>query len=380
MSGKWDLFVFAGEVSGDIHGEGLLKKIKEQKPEVKIFGVAGPKMRAVGLDCFMPMEKFQVMGFIDVFLALPRLMVQFYKIRNAILKENPKGVVGIDYPGFNLRLAKSLRKKGYSGKICQYISPTVWIWGKKRIQILENNHDLLLVILPFEKEYFKDANLRVEYVGHPLMERIATHSYKTVPGLDAGIPIGLFPGSRKKEVERTLPLYLEVAKKLLEKNKDYIFPISLAHIRFEPFINGLIEEKKLPKEKFFLVPFEERYDCMKKLQCAIAKSGTVTLELALHRVPTVVTYPVSKLDYIIIRKILKIILPHYCIVNILCKKEVFPECIGPQFTFDEVYRSTCGFIDSKDLSSLQREFDRLHSLLENKIASDQAARSVLSFL
>ncbi len=147
------LFIFAGEKSGDLHGGHLLRELFTTHPHLHISGVGGPSMRAQGLKCFLSMEDFQVMGFVDVFFALPRLARQFYLIKNFILREQPPIVLLIDYPGFNLRLAASLRKAGFQGHICHYICPSVWAWGKKRIPHMARTLDTLFSILPFEKSF-----------------------------------------------------------------------------------------------------------------------------------------------------------------------------------------------------------------------------------
>jgi len=193
-----DLFIVAGEASGDQLGEDLLQALKPS--QLKIMGIGGPKMRAAGMETIFPMENLQVMGFIDVLFALPHLIRYFNKTVDAILKTRPKAVVTIDYPGFNLRLARTLRKKGFKGKICHYVCPSVWAWGKKRIGLMAKNLDLLLSILPFEQPLFAKTNLTVEYVGHPLVQKI---SVQENPDLQL---IAFFPGSRTKEIEE-FPLF-----------------------------------------------------------------------------------------------------------------------------------------------------------------------------
>src|SRR3990167_4995403 len=163
-----DIFMVAGEVSGDKLGGTLVESILKKQKDLELIGIGGPEMRAHGLFPIIPMEELQVMGFIDVIKHLPRLFKIFRRTVQTILDLNPKVVVTIDYPGFNLRLAKKLRKKGYQGKICHVVCPSVWAWGKKRIQTLADNYDLLLTLLPFEKPLFGKTSLRVEYIGHPL--------------------------------------------------------------------------------------------------------------------------------------------------------------------------------------------------------------------
>ena len=188
-----DLFVIAGEKSGDLHGEKILKELYVRNPSLQIAGVAGPLMRSTGIDCFLPMEEFQVMGFVDVFLSLPALARKFYMIANHILKLNPSVVLTIDYPGLNLRLARHLKKKGFTGKICHFICPSVWAFSKK-IPLMATYLDHLFTILPFEKTLFANTSLKVDYVGHPLTSSISAD----LEPLKEKKLIALFPGSRKK--------------------------------------------------------------------------------------------------------------------------------------------------------------------------------------
>ncbi|NDE82769.1 MAG: lipid-A-disaccharide synthase, partial [Chlamydiia bacterium] len=164
---NYDIFIFAGEPSGDLHGEALIQEIRKKDPSLKIAAVAGPRMRALGIDCILPMEEFQVMGFFDVFCALPRLIKHFYFIGKQILAMNPRSAIFIDYPGFNLRMEKHLKKRGFKAELIHYICPSVWVHGKGRIKTMESSLSQLLCILPFEKLCFEGSSLPVTYVGHP---------------------------------------------------------------------------------------------------------------------------------------------------------------------------------------------------------------------
>ena len=175
-------YLFAGEISGDLHGSRLMQALQSQRDQVSFYGVGGPLMRLEGLDCFIQMEKFQVMGFSDVIKALPHLWKLFYQVRDHILNMQPDCLILIDYPGFNLRLARSLRRKGFKGKLVQFICPSVWAHGKKRIAFLAAYFDLLLSIFPFETAYFAKTSLRVEYIGNPLTETISQHNYQSKLG------------------------------------------------------------------------------------------------------------------------------------------------------------------------------------------------------
>lgn len=371
---QYDLFVFAGEKSGDLHGEKILRHLKALHPSLRIVGVGGPRMRAAGMDCVLPMENFQVMGFVDVFLALPQLMRQFYKIARHIRLTNPHTVLFIDYPGFNLRMARHLRKKGFKGRLCHYICPSIWAWGKKRISLMAKHLDLLLTILPFEREYFSKTSLLVQYVGHPLVQRIKEAPKN--PQLLASKTIALFPGSRRKEIERNLPLQLHTCQDLQVKYSELSFAISISEERFRPLIEQLVE-KHAPLLPIQYIPSEQTYSLMRSAFLAIAKSGTVTLELALHEIPTIVTYAISPLDLFIARQLLRIRLPHYCLVNIMAKKEIFPELFGPNFTRSKLYTAVDTFLQNPQCrQQCIIDCQQLKQGLGEEDASLQAAQSL----
>ena len=321
-----DLVLLAGEPSGDLQGALLLEKLFAERPGLKIAAVAGPRMRQFPIECILPMEELQVMGFVDVVLALPRLARIFFALRTFVLQRNPKAVVGIDYPGMHLRLYKALRKRGFSGKLIHYICPTVWAWGKKRIRTMEETLDLLLAILPFEPACFQHTRLRTEYVGHPLV-----HAVRGTAKFAAGKWLALFPGSRPREVERNLPLMLKVAERL--RNED-------------PELRVAVSGAAAPSWAVS-VPREETHALMRSAHLALAKSGTVTLELALHGVPTVVQYAIGRLDTFLAQRVFRIRLPFYALPNIVAGKLIFPEFFGPYLTSDNVFRAARGLLFDK---------------------------------
>jgi lipid-A-disaccharide synthase len=346
------IFIVAGEGSADTLGAGLLEALP---PNLRVVGIGGPKMRATGMEVIFPMEKLQVMGFVDVALALPRLIFLFRKTVRAILKIQPNVVVTIDYPGFNLRLARCLRKKGFRGKICHYICPSVWAWGKKRIPLMEKNLDLLLSVLPFEKKYF--TSLRVEYIGHPLVQQIVPNTAPPQP------LIALFPGSRSHEIKKNLPYMVQ----LQQAFPGYDFVISCAHEKLRP----LLQHQPIP----VLSPTE-----MKKLHpvLAVAKSGTVTLELALQEIPTVVIYAISWLDTFIARHIFHIFLPYYALPNLIAQKLIFPELIGPALNLESLCREVKSLLENP--SATIAACKTLKSQLGKENSNKRAAQLILTLL
>jgi len=382
-----EIFLFAGEKSGDLLGKQLLKSLKKHLPDHSFVGVGGTEMRSEGIDCWMRMEEFQVMGFTDVILALPKIIKQFYALRKRILNTNPEAVILIDYPGFNLRMAQALRKKGYQGKIVQYISPTVWAWGKARIQKMIQSLDLLLCIYPFEESFWEKHPLSAQYVGNPIKETVQTHKYQNNWRKTFGIPdsenlIALFPGSRQREVQRHLPLQLEAAEKLKAQYPDAKFVISCAHKEIIPVMEKMLDHNSLNlHQDIFLLPKDFSYELMRDSRTAIAKSGTVTLELALHKRPTAVMYHVAGLNYFIAKYLLKLNLPYYCIVNILREKEVFPEMIEKGLSVPNIVRNVTKLHEeSPERYACIEDCSKLISFLSETDASNTAAKAIAKLL
>ncbi len=339
---KPDLFVFAGEASGDAHGASILKQLLKARPSLKITGVGGPKMRKLGMEVFMPMEYFQIMGYADVFKNIAKIIYYFKKIQNYILKTQPKAVLFIDYPGFNLRMAKALRKRRYSGKLIHYICPTVWAHGKKRINTLSQTLDLLLSIYPFEEKYFKKTKLKPTYIGHPLIEQsLKNHlvdAWKEKLSIPQEAPlIGIFPGSRSGEIKQNVPKILQACELYLSKFPSTIFLVSVLNPKLKALIEECLNSSSLKVGlHVFLIPSTENHQIMSHIKASIATSGTINFELGVMKVPTVVVYHLTKFNAWIARYIIKLNLPYYCIVNIITKKHIFPELYHLDFIPERV--------------------------------------------
>lgn len=356
-----DLFIVAGEPSGDLQGAKLIEELLKQQPSLKIGAVAGPRMRAFPIETHFQMENLQVMGFIDVVLALPKIARQFFAIRNRILSLNPKRVVCIDYPGFNLRLEQSLREKGYAGKLIHYICPTVWAWGKKRIGIMAKNLDLLLTILPFEPACFSKTNLAVRYVGHPLAQDVPPTAPRHL--------LGLFPGSRRTEVERNFPLQLKTARRLAALDPSLELAVSIASPSLEPLIRNLAPDLRSM----------DNYQLMASCRLALATSGTAALELALRRVPAVVNFAIKPLDLFLAQKIFRIDLPYYSLPNIIASEAVYPELFGPNLTEAALFRWAHQlWFDETARAACQTRCQTVRSRLGSGQASQTAASAILS--
>jgi lipid-A-disaccharide synthase len=334
--GAHTFFFMAGEASGDRHGGLIIDALKQLHPTAQFTGVGGGHMIQAGLSPLLTLEPFEVMGLTDVIFALPRLSILFRKVRQEILAQNPDAVILIDYPGFNLRLAASLRKKGYKGKIFYYISPTVWAHSPKRVEVLAQHVDHLFTLFPFEKQYYSHTSLPVTYVGHPLAQEVLTHQPKSDWRKAVGIPkeatiLGLFPGSRPGEITRNLKNQLRAIEQLQQTHPETIIAVSCASPHLAPLL-----KKGLGERKMVLVPSTYSYELMCESRVALAVSGTVNLELALHKTPTVVVYALGFIASVYAHFILKLALPYFSIVNILADRELFPEFIRKGFRVNTV--------------------------------------------
>jgi len=312
------------------------------------------------------------MGFIDIISAMPRLVFIFYKLLHTILKLNPKVCIFIDYPGFNLRLERALKKRGYKGKLIHYVSPTVWAWSKGRIPMMAENLDHLLTIFPFESKCYAHTPLKVSYVGNPLVHKVKSHLPKKT--FASARRISLFPGSRQKEIERNLPQQIKALESLESSGWD--FALSISSEKYRPLIEKIVSKSAL---KIELIEPKDSYDLMQNTYLAIATSGTVTLELALHNVPTVVTFAVRPIDLFIVRRILKIDLPFYCIVNIIQNEEVFPELFGPNLSINKLsYYVTRFLSNEKAKESCCQKLEELRAGLESDHPAKKAAKIISS--
>jgi lipid-A-disaccharide synthase len=361
-------FLIAGEASGDLHGSALIRALKALKPDQKFLGVGGPQMVHDGLIPLCPFEDFCVMGFSDILFSYPKLRRHGQSIISRIMQEKPRGVILIDYPGFNLRLAQKLREKGYTGKLIQFIAPTVWAWKKGRIQTMDQSLDLVLTIFPFEAAYFTNSPFKTVYVGHPLMQTFKENPLDPAWRAPFQIPeerplLALFPGSRPAEIDRNFPLQWEAAQLFQKKHPEYGIAIVSAQPNLAPL-----------KSNCWQIPFEQRYHLMQDAACALAKSGTVTVELALSGCPSVIEYRLTLLNYFLARYLFRIRLPHYAMANILMSETLFPEWYGVAISPRNLVQSLEEQVQRKEWVRSKKE--TLREILSEKDAAYEAAREI----
>ncbi len=309
------LFVSAGDPSGDIAGFHFLERFAKRNPSVKVFGLGGERMRQCGQEQLVAGEKLAALGFWEVAKKYPFFRKLFHQTLTEIDNRKPAAALLIDYPGFNLRLARQLKKRGVP--VIFYISPQVWAWGAGRIKEMREVIDELLLILPFEVDFFAEHQVKSKYVGHYLLDDIAPEILQK-PYNEASKIIALLPGSRQQEIDRMLPTMLEAARKLGLDKWDFRICGRSAGLDYEPVLSAFSEFR----DKLVI---DKTRETVAESALVISSSGTATLETALIGRPLIVLYKTGALTYAIAKHLVK--LPHIALANIVAGASVAPEFI-----------------------------------------------------
>ncbi|MFZ4439000.1 MAG: lipid-A-disaccharide synthase [Syntrophales bacterium] len=318
------VMIVAGEASGDLHGGNLVRAMHQIDPDLSFYGMGGKKMQAAGVELLADAADMAVVGLTEVVFKLGMILRVMRRLTNTLTKTPPALLILIDYPDFNLPLARAARKRGI--KVLYYISPQVWAWRKDRIDIIRNTVDRMAVILPFEEEFYRKAGVDVTFVGHPLLDEV-TRKYPRAAaqkrfGLqEEAVTIAILPGSRKSEVSRLLPEMLGACRILIEKISPLQFVLPLAGTLAPDFVRDILRQFPV---RVNVIP-DEMYDIVAVADAAMVASGTATLETALLETPMVVVYKVSGLSYAIGRRFIQV--DHISLVNLIAGRAVVPELI-----------------------------------------------------
>lgn len=323
------IMVIAGETSGDMRAAELVHEFNLLKPDAHWFGIGGPQMRAAGVKTHYDIDDMDVMGLAEVIRRYPFFKKVFNEMLQLGIDQQPDAVLLVDYPGFNLRLAKALAKQGI--RTTQYVSPQVWAWHRSRVHSMAQSLDLLMTIFPFEAEYFNNTSLAVEYVGHPLVDSISQTMKTPSPPLpwNAVHHVGLLPGSRPQEIERLLPVMLSAAALISEQKPDYGFLIGAPSPKQAKLAHRLISQTASKPRKLTIITGHTR-DILRQADAAMVCSGTATLEAALIGCPMAVCYKMNAPSYVLFRPFVQV--KHIGMVNIIAGEEVCPELVQFNFT------------------------------------------------
>lgn len=379
-------YIIAGEASGDLHGSNLIKALKKKDTTAGFRCWGGDKMEASGATLVKHYRELAFMGFLEVIKNLRTILKNIKVCKEDILQYKPTTLILIDYPGFNLRIAKWAKENGIP--VIYYISPQVWAWKENRVKLIKDCVDKMLVILPFEKDFYKKWNYEVEYVGHPLVEVVEEFGIRNlklggktfeIQGPNSKLPItnsqaqiiALLPGSRQQEILKKLPIMLQVSKHF----PDYQFVVAKAPGLAESFYADLLAPYKNVSSVV-----NKTYELLVQSKAALVTSGTATLETALFAVPQVICYKGSAFSYQIAKRLIKI--KFIGLVNLIMDKEVVKELIQDELTVENLKLELNLLItDQNKQKQLQADYAALKNLLsKGGHASDNAAESIYKFV
>lgn len=401
--------IVAGEASGDKHGAALARALKQLYPDTRfeIFGAGGDEMRAAGVETLVDAREVAIIGIPEIARAIGKLYRAYRKLLDAARKRRPQAVVLIDWPDFNMRVARRLRRDGF--KIIYYISPQVWAWRRYRVRALRRDVDRMLVILPFEQEFYSSEGIKVEYVGHPLAEAVrpanSREEFADKYGFDRARPIvALLPGSRQKEIHYHLPAMLDAARRLrnlrfpiqkaepVSKTASFEsqisnpesqisnpqFAIPLASTISRQQIERFVDEARSQSEIKIEITERDIYNTLCHAEFAIVASGTATVEAALARVPMVIIYRGSQLNWLLIRPLIH--LDTFGMVNLIAGRRIVPELMQKDVTGERIAREVEALIsDPARLDEMRRGLAAVRERLKagGGEGAQNAARAVM---
>ena len=369
------IYFVAGEVSADNHGAALMRSLRELDGELNFVGRGGPQMQEVAGERFKNwIGEAAVLGLWEVLRKYSYFRQQFHETLREIRESKPDAVVLIDYPGFNLRLARALRRHARQQKIIYYISPQVWAWNSGRIKRMAHFIDLVLCIFPFEVDLYNQAGLRASFVGHPMIERLCARKIDTERDRNL---IGIFPGSRSREVRKIFPVMLEAARELRKHNSNLRFEIAAASEQLaremKPAIAGLDQSHK---REAIQIKIDETAAIMQHAWAGIIASGSATLEAAFFRLPFVLIYKVAWPTYMAARLVVNV--KYLGMPNLLANKEVVPEFIQHRAKPNAIVEALQPLIENANARErMISEFDAMVPRLGDIGASERAARAII---
>ena len=369
------IYFVAGEVSADNHAAALMRSLRELDGELKFVGRGGPQMQEIAGEQFKNwIGEAAVLGLWEVLRKYGYFREQFHETLREIRESKPDALVLIDYPGFNLRLARALRKRAPRQKIIYYISPQVWAWNRGRIKRMAHFIDLVLCIFPFEVDSYNQAGLRALFVGHPMIERLQGRKIDTQrdPNL-----IGLFPGSRSREVRKIFPVMLETARELRKHSRNLRFEVAAASEQLaremKPAVAGLDQSQD---EAAIQIKVDGTPVIMQRAWAGIVTSGSATLEAAYFRLPFVLIYKVAWPTYLAARLVVSV--KYLGMPNLLADKEVVPEFIQHRAKPDAFVKAMQPLIENaNERERMISQFDVIIAKLGDSGASERAARAII---
>lgn len=372
------VLIVAGEASADLHGSHLVAALKRLDPGLTFWGIGGSRLQEAGVRILFDSSDMAVVGLTEVVSRLATLTRAYLTLKTILRKDRPLLLILLDYPDFNLRLARAAKR--FQVPVLYYISPQVWAWRKGRVETIRRCVDRMAVILPFEKDFYGQRGLQVEHVGHPLLEEIPADldgkKVRMELGLDQASPVlALLPGSRKEEVANLLPVMIEAAEKIRSTHARLKCLLPRASTIAPGLLDGLLKKSSLDVQ----VTQGDVYRVLKACDLALVASGTATLEAAILETPMVIVYRVSSLSYWIGRRVISV--PFIGLVNLVAGEEVVPELIQGDVTPERLAREATDILDHDDRRrNMVRKLRALRETLGRGGASERTARIALEMI
>lgn len=375
---KKRIMIVAGEASGDLHAANLVNALKKIDPRIEIFGLGGKKMKEAGVEIVYDIVELAVIGFAEVMKHLGTFKKIFKKLLELLETKRPDAVILVDYPGFNLRLAKFAKEKNIP--VIYYISPQIWAWGQKRIQEIKQYVDKMVVIFGFEEELYKQAGVKASFVGHPFLDVVRPEwkkeeIIKRLHLKHSSLKISLLPGSRAKEIERHLPVMLKSCELINKELPDAEFILSRRGDLDSSIYNKILGCSKIKPHSL-----EDRpYDIMEISDLVIVSSGSATLETAIMEKPMVIIYKTSMITWLLAKNLIKI--PNIGLVNIVAGKKIVPEFVQFKANAAKISKKSLEILRDRNLQeNIRKELRKVKERLGERGAADRAANLILGLV
>ena len=359
------IFIIAGEVSGDLHGANLIKEINALSRNIEFIGWGGDRMEKEGMAILKHVRTLSFMGFLEVLLNLKTIIRNIKDCKNQIIASQPAALILIDFPGFNLRIAKWAKK--HNIPVIYYISPQIWAWKESRIKAIRRDVSKMYCILPFEQQFYAKFNVDVSYLGHPLLDEITEFRLCESPKIIVSSKpiLALLPGSRLQEVKRKLPLMIEASKSFPHYQVVVACSINVNEAYYRLYADDTVQ-----------LIFGKTYEILNQSSIALVTSGTATLETALFNVPQVVCYKSSPLSFAIAKLLVKI--KYISLANLIMNKEVVSELIQGNCTVDNMVQQLRLIeVDQPKRLEILLDYQNLATLLGQNGASKRVAEDIL---
>ena len=368
------IFVLTGEPSGDKLASKVITKLKSSKPDIEYLSVGGEHLKALGIESIYDLREITYLGFTKVLLNLFKIKKKINETVDKIIEFNPDILFSVDSPDFTLRVAKKVKKLKSSIKTIHFVAPQVWVWREHRVKQLKSFLDHALLLFPFEKKYFDKENIQSTFTGHPLLEdqEKSKIDISQIIKKDKKI-FSIYPGSRISEINVLMPILFKFVKLMNEKYSDIFF---IFHSTIE---HSVLIKNFLLKEKFencdVISDEKIKSDILKKSIFAVAKSGTISLEICNAKVPSVIIYKMSKINFFVIKNLVKVKSPN--IINIVADEEIIPELLQSKCNPKDIFKTVDKLLNDKNI--LEKQIAKSQEIINNfkKGNSSEIASAVL---